>query len=451
MTPTKYQANGLFGLVTSRWKLIHSKNTELYDLETDPGEMNNVIDVHPDRATELLGQLEKILEIEPPSVESEDPEWDEGADRRLKSLGYVGPSLRRRDFGIDAGGNDARKMLSVYRSVMQTHGLIVHSQFAEARKICTKLVEQYPTYGEGYALLGKIAMGEQNYREATMHWSKSLEFNPEDPIAHNQLGLALFELGDLSGAIKSARNLLDIDPSLAVAHSNLGRYLVHHGQLTEGMECLQNALAINPDLGMAHLSLADAMTTNKDFDQAEDHYQRTIELGVKVAETHLQLAGICRIQNRLSEAIEHCRRAIEAREDYIAAHHNLATALQAEGNDVEAVKHFYRAVELDPQFVLSLNNLAWILATHPDPKIRQKDEALTFARRAADATKYQAAGILDTLAAAYANSGQFEEAVETAHSALKLLTSSDQDAFKQEILQRIQVYQQGKAFRQEIP
>ena len=47
-----------------------------------------------------------------------------------------------------------------------------------------------------------------------------------------------------------------------------------------------------------------------------------------------------------------------------------------------------------------------------------------------------------------ANSGQFEEAVEAAHSALKLLTSSDQNAFKQESLQRIQVYQQGKAFRQ---
>jgi tetratricopeptide (TPR) repeat protein len=67
-----------------------------------------------------------------------------------------------------------------------------------------------------------------------------------------------------------------------------------------------------------------------------------------------------------------------------------------------------------------LNDLAWILATHPDPEVRDGAEALEPAQRAADLTRRRDPQVLDTLAAAYAAAGRYGEAIANAQKALQL-------------------------------
>ena len=74
----------------------------------------------------------------------------------------------------------------------------------------------------------------------------------------------------------------------------------------------------------------------------------------------------------------------------------------------------------DPNLLALLSQSAWVLSTSPDATVRNGAEALELAQRAAQISKEQDPSVLDTLAAAYAETGKFPEAVETTQKALEL-------------------------------
>ena len=92
--------------------------------------------------------------------------------------------------------------------------------------------------------------------------------------------------------------------------------------------------------------------------------------------------------------------------------------------------------------------MAWILATHPDPNVRQTEDTLRLAEQVADRTNRADPHILDTLAAAYANADQYDQAAVIAMSALKLLTEPDQEAARKQIRERLELYGQGQPYRE---
>jgi Flp pilus assembly protein TadD len=104
-------------------------------------------------------------------------------------------------------------------------------------------------------------------------------------------------------------------------------------------------------------------------------------------------------------------------------------------------------IRLNPKSVPLLTQVAWILATHPDPAVRNADEAVSLAKRAADASGEQG-DILDTLGAAYAAAGRFPEAIAAARRAEKIAASQGDMALANEIHARIKLYQSGLPYRQ---
>jgi len=89
-----------------------------------------------------------------------------------------------------------------------------------------------------------------------------------------------------------------------------------------------------------------------------------------------------------------------------------------------------------------------MLATHPDPGVRNGEEALQLARRACDATGNQAPNFLDTLAAACAETGRFAEAVPVARRAVELLKASGDQPKLREIEDRLRLYELGQPFHE---
>ncbi len=100
-----------------------------------------------------------------------------------------------------------------------------------------------------------------------------------------------------------------------------------------------------------------------------------------------------------------------------------------------------------PDDVAALNDLAWTLATDPDSSMRSGAEAVATARRAAQLSKGQEPAILATLAAAYAEAGQFFEAVETARKALRLATQQNNQGLAESIKAEIPFYEAKIPFR----
>ena len=121
-------------------------------------------------------------------------------------------------------------------------------------------------------------------------------------------------------------------------------------------------------------------------------------------------------------------------------------ALAGENKIAEAVSYFRQAVRLNPNSPLALNQLAWFLATCRDEGVYNPDEAIMLADDACELTGYNDPVTLDTLAAACAAAGKFEDAAATAQQAVDVALSSGRMDLAQTIDNRLELYKAGKPY-----
>ncbi len=127
-------------------------------------------------------------------------------------------------------------------------------------------------------------------------------------------------------------------------------------------------------------------------------------------------------------------------------HHLLGKLGRMNRDARQAIDHFRAALRLRPGFPPAANDLAWLLATHVDAALRNGEEALQLAEHACQASEYKQPAPLDTLAAAYAELGRFDEAISTARRALLLAQQQGQKAAA-EIGRRLGLYEARRPFR----
>jgi superkiller protein 3 len=113
---------------------------------------------------------------------------------------------------------------------------------------------------------------------------------------------------------------------------------------------------------------------------------------------------------RLDEAAAEYRQAIAVKPENGQAHNNLGRLLTARGQLADAVAEFEQASRLDPDAIAPLSGLAWVRAVAVDPAIRQPEEAIRLAERAAALSDRKDPAVLDALAASYASAQQFDKA-----------------------------------------
>jgi TolA-binding protein len=148
-----------------------------------------------------------------------------------------------------------------------------------------------------------------------------------------------------------------------------------------------------------------------------------------------------------AEALEQLRAIVAQHPEETTARFWMATLLNDRGDHADAVAQYRELLRRQPDYTPAVNNLADLLATHPDPKIRNGTEALALAQRACERDGFQDPLTLDTMAAAYAELGRFTEAVATAERAQSLAAAAGQRELAQMIALRLAWYQQGLPYR----
>jgi tetratricopeptide (TPR) repeat protein len=142
------------------------------------------------------------------------------------------------------------------------------------------------------------------------------------------------------------------------------------------------------------------------------------------------------------------RQKVREQPDSAAALLDLGNWLINQRKLVEALECFRQVLRRDTNSVAALNRTAWILATHEDAALRNGAEALILAQRACQLTRQQDALSLNTLAAAYAELGQFNDATTTARQALDLATQSGQKGVVSIVQNLLKLYQAGQPYRE---
>ena len=151
---------------------------------------------------------------------------------------------------------------------------------------------------------------------------------------------------------------------------------------------------------------------------------------------------------KTNEAIDHFSRAIQIAPQDAATHFHLANAFQLEQRTTEAIEHFRLALKFKSNWSFAANNLAWILATSQDSKNRNGQEAVRLAEMACRATEDRDPTTLATLAAAYAENNQFQEAIRTSQTAMAFAEKAGKTQLAGRLKERLSKYSKNQPWRE---
>ena len=221
-------------------------------------------------------------------------------------------------------------------------------------------------------------------------------------------------------AVGHFRATATLRPTRAAAHYNLGTALTSAGLLDDAVASYEKALALRPDYAVALSNLGDTLVMLGRDQEAVRRYEAAVAADPALPEAHNNLGAALWKRGDLARAERELQRALALRPDYADAYFNLGhVALLIDGARA-AAPHFRRAAALKPDWVVASISAAWLLATTAESDVRAPFEATQLAERTAQLTGRADPRVLDTLAVAYAASGRFDEAVQTAREALGL-------------------------------
>ncbi len=212
----------------------------------------------------------------------------------------------------------------------------------------------------------------------------------------------------------------------------------------EALDYFSRRIKQNPGLPALWNNRGRVWEEKKEFDKAIADYNEAAKLAPNDAATHNNLGSAYHAQGKLAEAIEHFNAAIEAAPTNATLYYNRGRVNQDAGNYAAAAQDFTQAIKVDPNYLPAYNNAAWLAATCPDQKYRNGKLALEYAEKAAEMTQGKVWELLDTLAAAQAESGDYAAAVKTSEQALTLGSDA---AIHAGVRDRMTLYQQGKPYR----
>ncbi|MDP9186302.1 MAG: tetratricopeptide repeat protein [Verrucomicrobiota bacterium] len=162
---------------------------------------------------------------------------------------------------------------------------------------------------------------------------------------------------------------------------------------------------------------------------------------------HASLADLLMRRGRVGGAIEHSEEALRIRPGDADAQNNLGLALLQTGDVKRAIAHLEKALEIDPGHMNAEVNLAWVLASAVDESMRDGARAVQLAEDVARRAGHPNAIVLRTLAAAYAETGRFRAAIETAQQAIAIAKATGNDGLAADLERNIAAYHLNQPIR----
>jgi tetratricopeptide (TPR) repeat protein len=365
------------------------------------------------RLEEAVAQFRKAIELNPNAIQAHN-----NLGNALLQSGRLDQALAELQRTVELAPRMESAQYNLANALLQAgraRDAIVHFQLA---------LELQPRQAEAHNNLANALLQEGRVDEAITHLRLALTLQPALANAHHNLGNALFQKGLLDEAVAEFQEALALQPGFAAAHNGLGTALLRKGEVAQAAAQFQQALELQPTLLQARLNLADVLVQQGKTSEAVLQFQKALAVEPRIAGAQNNLGNALLRLGRLDEAVAHLQEALRLNPTLAEAHNNLANALFQKGRAAEAVAQYEAAVAAHPDAPPLLNNLAWALATCPDDSVRNGTRAVDLARQADRLSGGKNPLVLGTLAAAYAEAGQFREAVATTQRAIDLAVAS---------------------------
>jgi arylsulfatase A-like enzyme/Flp pilus assembly protein TadD len=335
-------------------KYIHKVNPELYDVGTDPGELNNLAAERGQDVARLLGKLTDMLRAAPAQHDDAQAAIDSQTAAQLIALGYVAESpaqiLEDELATLELSGRDPLELRPDIARLATAPSYMRRGEYAKALEQIEPVVAHHPENVFALNLAGEALMGLERHAEAREHFERALEIDPDDAEVAKNLAIAFDALGEDERALRMLNELADRDPCDRSVQMKLGGMLHDSGRFAAELAAVR------------------------------DSYERC------------------------------------------------------------------------PALLVTHNNYAWALATLPDDSLRDGTRAVAIMRAAIEQLEKEDGSYLDTLAAAQAEAGQFEEAAQTEEQAIEIVRKAGAPPeVLDKMRSRVERYRAGRPTRDPDP
>ena len=192
--PAKFGCCPLRGLLYDNWHYIWSIKPELYDIQKDPGETENVVGQHSDVSQELHDQLQILLtDLAHDRQRQSDSVQQSETVERLQALGYVGGRPDTDTVQIDEGMEDPKDFVEIYLLYVRALYEWGRDDWETARARCLKILDERPDLFQARFLLGDIAFQQGNHKDAVAHYSSGLTV-VSSPTADRALNYLIYKV-----------------------------------------------------------------------------------------------------------------------------------------------------------------------------------------------------------------------------------------------------------------
>jgi tetratricopeptide (TPR) repeat protein len=344
--------------------------------------------------------------------------------------------------------------------------------------------------------LGQISLAEEDPQAAVEHLETALELSPQASRIHYPLGLAYRQLGDeekaqshldASGMVEPAPQDPIMEEAQALREGSDMQKMraaaaYHEGNIPAALAELQEAVVRTPEDPSVHLNLGTVLATIGEFDEAGRHFRESLRLTTDPqvqTRVHLNLGNLATVQGSHEIAADHYRAAIELDPGLIEAYINLAGCLARLDQPDDALAQIDALLAIDPAAaqghvaraqllyrqgryaearqsleqshqtlssdMMVASALARMLATCPDPEVRDGTRAAELALSVYSAAKTPANAAI--LAMALAEQGEFEAAFQLQQAAIIGLQKAGRPELARSLEKNLLLYRQGKPVR----
>jgi tetratricopeptide (TPR) repeat protein len=375
-----------------------------------------------------------------------------------------------RDLGRDAQAEQYARLAEVggaavppedpLAALMLRAGLDVHAACAEAMRISERgepggaraILEQVRAMRGGETVaaeaLGTVAMSQEQWDEAARLFSEVLENEPQNFTAKSSLGEVLIRQGKLAEAEQCLREVLVQHPDHEPTLRRFADVLKRLKKPREVLAVMEAAVAARPFDPSRHTLLSRFYASAGQTQDALGELRKAVELQPDYFPAHQQLGVMLCAQRKYAEAKTEFERALQTNPRFEDAYAYLSTVLIQADKDRRGGERVLReSLKNLPNSHLLANSLAWVLATAPDAAQRKPEEAVQLAERASAMTGNERHKYLDTLAAAYAEAGRFDDATRLSRQAIEAARRDSAPEVEQ-YRARLALYEQKQPFHE---